>query len=62
MDIVGVQEEKLHYKPFHKLIARWSKKYTIPEKLIPNYIHRRNEGAIFYLFRRRYEENSLGTF
>ena len=62
MNIIHVQEEKLLYKPLHKLVARWSKKYTIPEELIPNFIHRRNEGAIFYLFRRRYEEKSLGAF
>lgn len=52
--------EKLHYKPWRKLIARLVKTFNLPPDTSPCLNKKRNEGALQFLLHKRFVENSFG--
>ncbi|KAJ8966185.1 hypothetical protein NQ317_011249 [Molorchus minor] len=58
--IPEVKFDKLHSKPWKKLIARLLKMFKLPSDLTPNFNKRRNEGALNFLLHKRFIENSFG--
>ncbi|KAJ8924964.1 hypothetical protein NQ315_001129 [Exocentrus adspersus] len=59
-NIPEVKFEKLHAKPWKKLVARLLKMFKLPADLTPNLNKRRNEGALNFLLHKRFIENSFG--
>lgn len=55
-----VKWEKLHYKPWRKLIARLVKMFHLPPDTSPCLNKKRNEGALQFLLHKRFVENSFG--
>lgn len=55
-----VKWEKLHYKPWRKLIARLVKIFNLPPDISPCLNKKRNEGALQFLLHKRFVENSFG--
>ncbi|XP_018564099.1 exonuclease mut-7 homolog [Anoplophora glabripennis] len=58
--IPEVKFEKLHAKPWKKLIARLLKMFKLSSDLTPNLNKRRNEGALNFLLHKRFTENNFG--
>ncbi|CAG9770683.1 unnamed protein product [Ceutorhynchus assimilis] len=59
-NIPDVKYDKIHGKPWKKLIARLQKMFKLSNELTPNLNKRRNEGALQFLLHKRYVENSFG--
>lgn len=59
MDIPEVKWDKLHYKPWRKLIARLIKMFNLPSEISPNLNKKRNEGALQFLFHKRFVERTF---
>ncbi|KAB0792502.1 hypothetical protein PPYR_14461 [Photinus pyralis] len=60
LQIPEVKWNKLHNKPWRKLIARFVKMYNISSEVTPNLNKKRNEGALQFLLHKRYIENGFG--
>ncbi|KAK5640063.1 hypothetical protein RI129_010874, partial [Pyrocoelia pectoralis] len=60
LHIPEVKWNKLHNKPWRKLIARFVKMYNVPPEVTPNLNKKRNEGALQFLLHKRYIENGFG--
>jgi hypothetical protein len=60
LHIFDAKQDRLHYKPMSKLIARLMKAYNLPPEMCPNLNQKRNEGALQFLIHKRYIENTLG--
>ncbi|XP_019766981.1 exonuclease mut-7 homolog isoform X1 [Dendroctonus ponderosae] len=58
--IPQVKYDKIHGKPWKRLIVRFTKMFKIPADLTPNLNRRRNEGALQFLLHKRFIENSFG--
>ncbi|CAG9858187.1 unnamed protein product [Phyllotreta striolata] len=58
--IPDLKYDKMHAKPWKKLITRLVKMFKLPSDLTPNLNKRRNEGALNFLLHKRYIENSFG--
>ncbi|CAH1105749.1 unnamed protein product [Psylliodes chrysocephalus] len=58
--IPELKYEKMHAKPWKKLITRLVKMFKLPPELTPNLNKRRNEGALNFLLHKRFIENSFG--
>ncbi|XP_063920032.1 exonuclease mut-7 homolog isoform X2 [Zophobas morio] len=60
LNVPDVKWDKLHAKPFKKLITRLVKMFKLPNDITPNLNKKRNEGALQFLLHKRYFENSFG--
>lgn len=60
LDVPDVKWDKLHSKPFRKLIARLIKMFNLPPDIAPFLNKKRNEGALQFLFHKRFVERSFG--
>lgn len=60
LEVPEVKWEKLHYKPWRKLIARLVKTFNLPPDTSPCLNKKRNEGALQFLLHKRFVENSFG--
>ncbi|VEN35646.1 unnamed protein product [Callosobruchus maculatus] len=58
--IPEVKYDKMHSKPWKKLIARLLKMFKLSFDLTPNLNKKRNEGALNFLLHKRFVENSFG--
>ncbi|CAG9831594.1 unnamed protein product [Diabrotica balteata] len=58
--IPDLKYNKMHAKPWKKLITRMVKMFKLPADLTPNLNRRRNEGALNFLLHKRFIENSFG--
>lgn len=58
--IPEVKYDKLHYKPWRKLVTRLVKMYNLPEDVTPFLNKRRNEGALQFLMYKRFVDHSFG--
>lgn len=58
--IPQVKYDKIHGKPWKRLIVRFAKMFKIPADLTPNLNRKRNEGALQFLLHKRFIENSFG--
>ncbi|KAJ8964085.1 hypothetical protein NQ314_005139 [Rhamnusium bicolor] len=58
--IPEVKYDKMHAKPWKKLITRLLKMFKLTSELTPNLNKRRNEGALNFLLHKRFVENSFG--
>ncbi|CAH1155277.1 unnamed protein product [Phaedon cochleariae] len=58
--IPDVKFDKMHAKPWKKLVTRLVKTFKLPAELTPNLNKRRNEGALNFLLYKRFAENSIG--
>lgn len=61
-DVPDLKYEKLHPKPWKKLIVRLCKMFRLPSDLTPNLNKRRNEGALNFLLHKRFIANSFGKY
>lgn len=60
-DIPEVKTNKLHNRPWRKLITRFVKMFNLPADVTPNLNKKRNEGALQFLLHKRYVENGFGN-
>ncbi|KAK9885779.1 hypothetical protein WA026_013649 [Henosepilachna vigintioctopunctata] len=58
-NVSEVKWEKMHSKPFKKLITRLMKKFNLPSHLTPNLNKRRNAGTLHFLLHKRYIEEGF---
>lgn len=58
-EVPEIKFEKLHSKPWKRLIGRMLKMFKLPSDLTPNFNRRRNEGALQFLLHKRFIENGL---
>lgn len=61
LEIPDIKWEKLHYRPWRKLIARLVKMFNLPPEISPCLNKKRNEGALQFLLHKRFVENSFGA-
>ncbi|KAK4873175.1 hypothetical protein RN001_015204 [Aquatica leii] len=60
LQIPEVKWNKLHNKPWRKLIARFVKMFNLSSDVTPNLNKKRNEGALQFLLHKRYIDNGFG--
>ncbi|KAF5282251.1 hypothetical protein FQR65_LT14383 [Abscondita terminalis] len=60
LQIPEVKWNKLHNKPWRKLIARFVKMFNLSLDVTPNFNKKRNEGALQFLLHKRYIDNDFG--
>ncbi|XP_050295800.1 exonuclease mut-7 homolog [Anthonomus grandis grandis] len=59
-EIPDAKFDKMHSKSWKKIIVRLVKMFKLSSDLTPNLNRRRNEGALQFLLRKRFVENSFG--
>ncbi|XP_060535311.1 exonuclease mut-7 homolog [Cylas formicarius] len=57
--IPDVKYDKVHSKPWKKLVTRFAKMFKLPADLTPNLNKKRNEGALKFLIHKRFTENTF---
>ncbi|XP_056648131.1 exonuclease mut-7 homolog [Diorhabda sublineata] len=60
LGISDLKYDKMHAKPWKKLIARLIKMFKLAPDLTPNLNRRRNEGALNFLLHKRFIDNTFG--
>lgn len=60
-DIPETKYDKLHKRPWKKLIARLVKMFNLPDDLTPNLNKHRHEGALRFLLHKRFTDHTFGS-
>ncbi|XP_066138244.1 exonuclease mut-7 homolog [Euwallacea fornicatus] len=58
--IPEVKYDKIHVKPWKRLVTRMVKMFKLSSDLTPNLNEKRNEGALKFLLHKRFIDNSFG--
>lgn len=57
--IPDIKLEKLHAKPWKKMMTKFVKTYKIPSDMTPNLVKRRNEGAVQFILYKKFIEKAF---